>query len=114
MPHQCSLTPQDPCQSCPEGSERLPGWSTEKAEATAGKAELIAAKRRQPSSPKAQPSSNHPSVSAATAGTLVADSPTDLSKSTSPIKGVVKTGTSEPIGRSISEEPLAEVPSLAP
>jgi len=68
---------------------RVEPTSTQEAEATAGKAEPFAAKRRQPSSPKAQPSSNHPSVSAATAGTLVADSPTDLSKSTSPIKGVV-------------------------
>ena len=71
---------------------RVEPTSTQKAEATAGKAELLAAKRRQPSSPKAQPSSSrHPSVPAATAGILKADSPADLSMSTSPIKGVVNT-----------------------
>ena len=85
---------------------RVEPTSTQKAEATAGKAEPIAAKRRQPSSPKAQPSSSPPSVSAPTAGILKADSPTDLSKSTSPIKGVVNTGTSQPTGPGISEEPL--------
>ena len=94
---------------------RVESTSTEKAEATAGKAELLAAKRRQPSSPKAQPSSSRrPSVPAATAGTLKADSPADLSKSTSPIKGLVNTGTSQPIGPSIYEEPLAKLPSLGP
>ncbi len=93
---------------------RVEPISPQKAEATAGKAKPLAAKRRQPSSPKAQPSGSSPSVPAATAGILKADSPTDLSKSTSPIKGVVNTGTSEPTGPGILEELPAKLPSLGP
>ncbi len=93
---------------------RVEPISTQKAEATAGKAEPLAANRRQPSSPKAQPSGKPPSVSAATAGTFNAASPADLSKSTSPIKGVVDTDPSEPTGPSISKEPLAKVSPLHP
>ncbi len=88
--------------------------STEKAESTAGKAEPLAAKRRQPISPMARPSNSRPSVSAATAGILNADSPADLNHSSSPIKGVVKTGRSEPTGPEIFEELLAKLPPLRP
>ena len=93
---------------------RVEPISTQKAEATAGKAEPLAAKRRQPRSPEAQPSGSRPSVSAATAGILNADSPTDLSKSTSPIKGLVKTDTSQPTGPETFEELPTQVCPLHP
>ncbi|DBB05732.1 TPA: hypothetical protein ACH3X1_012333 [Trebouxia sp. C0004] len=81
---------------------------------TAGKAEPLADKRRQPIPPMARPSNSRPSVSAATAGILNADSPADLSHSTSPIKGVVKAGRSKPTGPEVFEDVLGKVPPPRP
>ncbi|KAA6426327.1 MAG: hypothetical protein FRX49_03438 [Trebouxia sp. A1-2] len=93
---------------------RVEPISTEKAGSTAGKAEPLAAKGQQPVSPKAQPSNSCPSVLAANAGISSADSPADMSNSTSPIKGVVETAHSEPTGPETFEEPLAKVNALRP